>query len=189
MSTKRSHLLRSVPVIGSLLVSAAVSGQVGSTPEGTAQAYMEATRQRDWQAAASLMHPDALREMRDFVESLLQMPDGAQLGAVLFEGKTSEAIAALPDTEYFAAFLGMAMNEMGGMDDLLSSAQSDIVGTVMEGETAHLVVRISMSADDFSFSQMEVQSYRQYEGQWLALLQGDLSSMIAGFRAGWADPR
>jgi len=180
--------LRGLSAIGLLLTSTGATAQIGSTPESTALAYMEASRQGDWQAAAALMHPDALRDVRDFVETLLQMPEGAALSDLLFEGKSSDAVAVLPDADYFAAFLALAMSEVA-MEELMSSAESAIVGTVMEGDTAHLVVRITMSADGFAFSQMEVQSFRRHEGQWRALLQGDLSTMIAGLRAEWADPR
>jgi len=181
----RALRLRTLLFAGSILLTGLdpCSAQDTSTPESAAVAYMEASRAADWLGAASLMHSDALRDIRGLLEALLERPDGATFGAMLFNGKTPDAIAALPDEAYFAAFVTFALAQTPGAAAILASSQMDVVGTVMEGPTAHVVVRMTVAAEGIEVKTMEVHSFRQQGGQWRALLQGDLSNMVASLRA------
>jgi hypothetical protein len=157
--------------------------QGDDTPEAVAAAYMEAMRAGDWRAMADLMHPDALRELRGLVGPIMRHPETAQLRMAMFQTNDTLALAAISDDAFFAAFTQFVMSQDPISSAALRSAEIEVLGRIMEGDTAHVVSRMSMVVEGASVSKMEVASFRRADGKWRSLLTGDVSgiaSMLQG---------
>ncbi len=64
----------------------------------------------------------------------------------------------------------------------MQTATMDVLGHVMEGDTAHVVSRVTVSYQSIEVSKMEVSSFRRANGQWRGLLTGDLSALAKAIR-------
>ncbi len=167
-----------------LLILAAVSWtsplaarQGDDTPEGVAAAYMAAMRAGDWQAMAELMHPDALRELRGLLAPILRHPEAAQLRMAMFQTSDTLALEAVGDHAFFAAFIQFVLSQDPTSSAALQNAEIEVLGRIMEGDTAHVVSRMSMVVEGVSVSKLEVVSFRQAGGTWRSLLTGDVSGI------------
>lgn len=154
-----------------------------STPEGTTRANIQAMAASDWTAMAGMMHPDALNELRDLFLPLLQHPDMEELRVEMFGITTVEEASELSGADVYQEIIQFTLGLDPDMVQMLSTADLDVIGHLMEGETAHVVYRLSLSVDGIPFSQMAVASYKEQNGKWLGLLTADLKGMIAGLEA------
>ena len=60
------------------------------------------------------------------------------------------------------------------MQTMLQSAKADVLGSVPEGDVQHVLYRMSMDVNGVALSQVEVISFKEHEGQWRAMLTGDM---------------
>ncbi len=139
----------------------------------------DAVRRSDWAAAARLMHPDALLQLRNLFQPFLAMPDMQELGPELF-GTPNTDLAATPDTILYARFLGKVMAQLPGMDRALQGATITPLGHVPGGADTVLVVnRMVLTLDGMTISQFDVMPFRLENGRWWALLKSDFTNMAA----------
>lgn len=139
----------------------------------------DAVRRNDWPAAARLMHPDALQQLRNLFQPFLAMPDMGELGPELF-GTPNADLAATPDTVLYARFLGKVMAQLPGMDRALQGATITPLGHVPGGADTVLVVnRMVLTLDGMTISQFDVMPFRYERGKWWALLKSDFTNMAA----------
>lgn len=151
--------------------------QEDNTPEAVAAAYMEAMRAGNWQGMANLMHPDALRELRGLLGPVMRRPETSQLRMAMFQTNDTLALDAISDDAFFAAFTEFVLSQDPTTSTALRNAEIEVLGRIMEGDTAHVVSRMSMVVEGVEVSKMEVASFRLADGKWRSLLTGDVSGI------------
>lgn len=162
--------------------------QAQATPEAAAQAMGDAVRRSDWPAAARLMHPAAIRQLRDLFQPFIGAPGMDELGPQLF-GTPNADLPATPDTVLYARFLGKVTGQLPGMDQALRNAQFTTLGHVAGGADTVLVVsRMELTLDGMTISQFDVMPFRLENGRWWGLLKADFTNMAAMLRRAAAQP-
>lgn len=158
----------------------AAFAQVGNTPEDAARQYFAVTRQGDWRQAATLMHPEALEEFRSFFQKLVELETSGEVATLFFNVRTPEEFAELSDVEVYARLVSAMSTLSPEMIELMTSLDAEIIGSVAEGDTAHVVYRMNASAQGVRISQIQVASFRKSGDRWMALLTGDLQGLVEG---------
>jgi len=167
----------SILVVGAPLPLAA---QDAGEAENTSVEYARHLSASDWDAAAAMMHPEALGQIRTLAELLTEMDPSGQAASMIF-GSAGASLEGESDTEVFAAFLAFAMTQ-AGLAEAMASMRQDAVGHVAEGDTVHVVSRTHMSFEGLSVSQMNVSSLVRHEGAWRMLLTGEIEAFLLGLR-------
>jgi hypothetical protein len=151
-----------------------------ATPEDAARAFGEAVRHSDWPAAARLMHPDALHQLRALFQPIVSAPGMEALRSQLFGAQTGAEMARMPDTVMFARFLQNAIAKQEGMAEALRSATVVALGHVAQGQDTMLVVtRTSLSVEGVAIRTFEVMPFVRYQGRWRGLLKAEFTNMAA----------
>ena len=175
------------PTIGVLLLFALVAGssraQVNETPEQVTDRFIAAMRAGDWERMASLMHPNALQEMRHLLAALFEAPNADQFRQQLLGVSTVATARALSDTAVFSSLM-RTTSQQADLANALKSAQVQILGRVNEGaDTTHVVYRMAMTINGIAITRMDVMSLARSPFGWRGLLKGDVSGLAAGIRA------
>lgn len=170
-----------ITAIAASLSPSALSGQPTS-PEAAARLLVETVKTADWDGMARLMHPEALAELRGFLDPLLDMAGAVDFREAVLGVKSSADARQLSDQEVFAGFVRFAMTQDPELVPSMRTAELEVVGHLMEDETAHVVSRITISYQGITISRMEVSSFRELNGRWLGLLTGDISAMAKALR-------
>jgi hypothetical protein len=63
-----------------------------------------------------------------------------------------------------------------------------VLGHVLEGDTAHVVYRMSMDVMGNKIDQVQVAPVRRVDGQWRVLLTGSFAAMINAMPAAGIEP-
>ena len=164
-----------------MLAPMGVRAQEADSPEAAARAFAARLGAGDWDGMAALMHPTALAEFRQMLAPVLDHPAGGQIREVLFGSSEPDSLTALTDARLFGRFIGAVLSQDADMLAAVRDADVQIVGHVMEGDTAHVVSRSSLDYEGMEMTQMEVSSFVPHEGRWFALLTGEFSGMAAAF--------
>lgn len=172
-----------------LLSFAAYSGPVLSqasteSPQQVATRFVGAMRSGDWNGMAVLMHPGALRQMRDILAVLLDAPNADDARQQLLGVTTIAEARALSDTALFAALMRATMQRDASFAEMLKSSQVEFLGQVDEGpDTTHVVYRMAMTVEGTPITRMDVMSLARSPHGWRGLLKGDMSALGAALRA------
>jgi hypothetical protein len=161
------------------LLSLPVAAQ--ETPEAAALAYATAFRDGRWLAAARLMHPHALQQLR----AAAQVLEGDQVRERLFGVRSATETAAMSDTVLFAAFL----KAVGSRTAAMRTATFEPLGSLPQGkDTAVVVLRVAGEIQGQLFSAYEVMPFLRSGSVWRALLKSDLLNAIAALTGGRSSP-
>lgn len=166
-----------LPVVVGLVLAPPVAAQ--ATPEAAATQFGEAVRNNDWAAAARIMHPSALKQLRQLFEPLIAAPNMGDLGVQLFGVHSTAELATTPDTILFATFLRSVMAQQAGLGEALRTATIEPLGHVAQGDTMLVVSRLTLSVQGVSISQFEVMPFVTDQGRWWGLLKADFTNMAA----------
>jgi hypothetical protein len=154
------------------------------SPQQVATRFVEAMRSGDWNGMATLMHPGALRQMRDILGVLLDAPNADDVRQQLLGVTTIVEARALSDTALFAALMRATMQRDASLADVLKSSQVEFLGQVDEGsDTTHVVYRMAMTIEGTPITRMDVMSLARSPHGWRGLLKGDISALGAALRA------
>jgi hypothetical protein len=154
--------------------------QAQATPEDAARAFGEAVRHSDWPAAARLMHPDAVHQLRLLFQPIVSAPGMESLRSELFGAQSDADFARLADTVLFARFLENAIAKQEGMGEALRSATVTPLGHVPQGADTMLVVtRTNLSVEGIAIRTFEVMPFVRYQGRWRGVLKAEFTNMAA----------
>lgn len=153
-----------------------------STPEAATMSLVESIRAADYGRMADLMHPAALEELRQLFEPILEAPQMADFRQEIFGVASIDSALALDGREIYETIISFALGSDAATAAAMQSVQAQVIGHVMEGDTAHVVYRMNLDVEGIPFSQTAVASFRQHEGRWLGLLTADIRGMVAGLR-------
>jgi hypothetical protein len=166
------------------------------TPEAVAKAYMEATRAGDTAKCASLMHPEALKQIRGLfgpiISEVKTEKDRQDIESILGVKDRTE-FDKLSDEELWARFYSLLYKVSPEMKKALNAFSFEIVGQVQQSpDLVHVVYRMHMKIeapqlkDPISFTKLDVMSLRRSESSWRVELKGDLQGIIQAMAAGMA---
>src|SRR5580765_8388403 len=85
----------------------AVPTQTAETPEQVTDRFIAAMRAADWNGMAALMHPNALKQMRQLLAGVFEAPNAGQIRQQLLGVNTVQQAQALSDTAVFASLMRM----------------------------------------------------------------------------------
>ena len=153
-----------------------------STPEVATVSLVDRIRAADYDGMADLMHPDALGELRELFRPILEAEEMAEFRSEVFGLSSIEQATALSGRDIYETIISFALGADSATASAMRSVEADVVGHIMEGDTAHVVYHMNINVEGFQMSQIAVASYRQHDGRWLALLTADLRGMVAGLR-------
>lgn len=176
-------LLSATPLAAQEAAAPRPAGELdASTPEAATVALVDRIRTSDYEGMADLMHPEALAELRELLQPVLEAEEMADLRTEVFGTPSVEEATALSGRDIYETIISFALDADPATSAAMRSVEADVVGHVMEGDTAHVVYRMNMNVEGFEMSQTAVASYRQHEDRWLGLLTADLRGMVAGLR-------
>ena len=181
MQRCRLALLPVLVMAAMLPVAALAQAQ---TPEQVAERYFATMKASDWAGNVALMHPDALRGFRDVFVQVAQKDTTNALARQVFAVNTSAELTALSAAEVYQRFLANALSQQPAMREVLNGATMKAVGHVDEGDTTHVLYRMTMSMSGVPLQKLDVLSLRRdASGAWRVLLTGDVQNMLAGVQA------
>jgi len=166
-----------------LLAPPMLPAQTGETPTAVATRFVDAMRVAQWDSMAALMHPEALRHLRELLTPVLESPAAADARQQLFGFRDPRQAARLSDAEVFGALMRATIASDPATLDALKSATLETLGEVPEGrDTVHVVYRLTLELSGIRMSRMDVMTLRRYHGTWRGLLKGDVSALAALLR-------
>ncbi|TXH67303.1 MAG: hypothetical protein E6Q88_10805 [Lysobacteraceae bacterium] len=144
---------------------------------GEAYARMQAGQ---WEQAAELFDPAALRQFREMMAPLMEAGGGEAMATMLLgEEATADVVKAMSDAEFLGRFMRTVMQRSGAKLE-----RQDILGGVAEGQDRiHLVTRTTASAMGIGMTQLEVVTVHQTSQGWRLALSGKLDGMAQALRA------
>ena len=174
--TARAPLAQAIP-------AQTAPAQTAETPEQVTERFVAAMRAADWNGMASLMHQNALKEMRQLLAGVFEAPNAGQIRQQLLGVTTVQQAQALSDTAVFASLMRMTTQD-ADVAELLRSAKVQVLGHVNEGaDTVHVVYRMAMTINGIPITKMDVMSLARSPVGWRGLLKGDVTALAAGIRA------
>lgn len=155
-----------------------------ATPEEIASIAMVALEEERYEDFASLMHPDALSQIRDFANLVISVSEANLESLNLFGANSVDEFHTISDTLIMANFIKAVMKNI---DDKMKIHDIDleIIGGVMEGaDTIHIVSRSKMVIDEYSLSSMDINSLKRSPVGWRMLVNEQIQILMTGIRAG-----
>ena len=145
--------------------------------------FIDAMRANDWKAVAALMHPGALRQLREFFSVLFEAPNADPIRRELLGVSSAAEAKALSDTAMFESLLRVSAKSPE-LADAFRTATVQILGQVNEGpDTAHVVYRMQITLEGTPVTTMDVFSLARSPAGWRGLLKGDMAAFAAAIRA------
>jgi hypothetical protein len=145
--------------------------------------FIDGMRANDWKAVSVLMHPAALRQLREFFSVLVEAPNADALRRELLGVSSAAEAKALSDTALFESLLRLTAKSPE-VADAFRSAKVQILGQVNEGsDTAHVVYRMEITLEGTPVTTMDVFSLARSPAGWRGLLKGDMAAFAAAIRA------
>jgi len=184
----RRAMLAAGVVVLSVMAPAWAAETGAATPEEVAREMLALTRSSDWPGYTKLLHPEALVALQGMFHDVVAGDPSHEAGKQLFGVADVAAFDALPAGEVFQRLMA-TLTKIPQFAAALASAEGVIVGSVPEGaDLVHVVFRVSASADSMTFSRVSAMTLRKFEGQWRALLSGNIEGIAAALTARSAQP-
>jgi hypothetical protein len=163
-----------------LLSLAAVGVHAATTPEQLAQEYMTALKNEGIGVSARYIHPDELARFKDMLMPVMLADLGKpqpQFVPNVYGPINAEQLKAMPGVDILSGLLKVVGDQLSGV----KFESVDVLGTVREGEIAHVVARLKVQVEEVRLTQMDVISAKAYKGEWMLLLTGELEGLAAAF--------
>lgn len=171
-----------------VVVTVALAGQARAqenTPEAVAASYLSAMQASDWVSMAGLMHPEALHQLREYLDPLFAsaVPEAEAFRQQFLGVRTVAEAAALSDTTVFTNFVRALNARDRTAAQALGSARIEQIGHVTEGpDVAHVVYRATLDVEGMSVTNVSVMTLKRAGDGWRVLLTGDYSALATALR-------
>jgi hypothetical protein len=146
---------------------------------------MDAVRVGDWTKAGSLLHPEALAEMRQVFLALSSTDPSGQAAIQFFGLKEGETVEALPASDLFARFMSALVTQTQGLKELLATTHVETLGSVAEsGGLAHVVYRMTRtSGTEPPVVQVEVLTIKKAGAEWRSMVPPELAGILSSIKS------
>ncbi len=174
--------MRRILLVAGLLLAPMTTLAAQETPEQVVQRYFDTFKSGDFAANAVMMDPAALAELKT---TMVGLADATGVSADDTQAHLRETFGVQNTAELRALEPAMLYERMlrsvlgqGDVREVLSAARVNVLGHVLEGDTAHVVYRMSMDVMGNKIDQVQVSPVRRVDGQWRVLLTGSFAAMI-----------
>lgn len=151
-----------------------------STPEVLAAKTSAFAKKGDWASYANLMHPEALSSLKKIFRPIAKADESGQVLRRLFGVQSLDRYDSMADTAIFQALMSNLTRNFPGFADAMQSHETDVIGSVPEGkDLVHVVYRFGAKTEGMTISKTSVITFRQHNGQWRALLTGNIEGLAA----------
>ncbi|MCU0834604.1 MAG: hypothetical protein MUC77_09225 [Chromatiaceae bacterium] len=164
-------------------------------PEDVAARYLEAVRDRGFAAGADFLHPDEMARFQQLLVPVLESEQAAGGRALLnatFGRDATLLSARLADPADFLRRFARVM-AVRAPDQPTGFDQLQILGTVNEGETIHVLARLRTALPDGPSDRLVVVSLRPFEDGWRVMLSPEIEqaarAMVEPLPSGRQRPR
>lgn len=156
------------------------SPAIAATPEGVVARYTEAIKRKDWKAGATLMHPDALQQLKRMFRPIVFAAPNLEMGKMFFNVRTPGEFDRLSGPQAFERLMVAVTRLNPEIGSALTNSKSEIIGHVLEGDdTAHVVYRMTTKVEGISVTKMGIMPLKKSGATWGGLLTGDIEGMAA----------
>ncbi|GAB2898430.1 hypothetical protein GCM10027046_30350 [Uliginosibacterium flavum] len=178
------HAFRSLLFAFTLMLPVASFGAT-QTPEDACRTYYTALQEQGLGVVPEYMHPDELARFKSMLMPIFQTKPNSKdkefMAAVFGASATPTTVAALPPVELMRAVMRLVSKKMDAVN--ISFDSVTILGSVTEGDLAHVVVRSKIGSGDFSMTKMEVVSFKPDNSDWKLMLTGDMEGLAKAIQA------
>lgn len=176
----RNKVLTAAWAIALLALAANALARTDPGPEAAVRSYFDDVASRGLISITDHMHPAEIIRFRDLFSPVFEMTtDDDDVFVELFASRPREDVIAMSAESFMRALFGSLQDKIGPG---LTFAQPDILGTVMEGDIAHVLTRVYVGMEEVGISQMQVVSLRQHDGVWKMMLTGEITGMGEAIR-------
>lgn len=139
-----------------------------SNPEKLAEEYFNALQNEGMMAIGRFMHPNALVDFKSMILPVYEME--AQSGKrdlmnISFGSYANiSTLRSLDPVDFFNGFMNFVVWSM--QDVKISFDGIDILGVINEGDTQHVLSRITVGAGEFALTSYEVLSFDPIGDSW-----------------------
>jgi hypothetical protein len=152
-----------------LTATLATSALHASTPEENAERFLQECSERGIDAIVEWLHPDDFAEIVEqgspLVDSLVQQPQVQELFASSADSESAEQLHGLSKDQFVKKFLEYATAVEPEEGEDLNFVGAKILGHVMEGDVAHVLVRIVEADETLQKDSLEVISFEDVDGE------------------------
>ena len=150
------------------------------TPESVASRFMEAMRRSEWATCARLMHPEALRQLKQMFRPIVLAEPTRQVGITFFNVRTAAEYERLSAEQAFERLMRGMIQITPELRSAMATSQFEIIGHVREAPgLAHVVYRMKVTAQGIGMAKTTVMSLRKSGASWRGLLSGDIEGLAA----------
>ena len=153
------------------------------TPEQAAVTYFNTLKSDGFEAAPRFIHPKELERFKSMLLPLFTVKGSDENLSTLFFGEemTSSEISAMEPQDFMAGFLSVVGAQM--KSSKINLGETNVIGTVREGETVHVLTRNSAGNEDFKLTKVEVISMIPDGDTWKLLLSGEMEGMAQALKS------
>jgi len=194
---RRQGLRSTAAILAAWAVAAVAAGAENrpaklETPESVTQAYFDAMQAGRVKDAMEYMHPEALKQFRDTLLSLVEMVEmmdrdrpARRRFFAMFDGvEDTAALRKLSHKALVASLLKGIMKLQPGSRESLAKAKIKLIGHVKEGDSlAHVVYRMEVSVQGSTASRVSAISLRRHRAGWRLLLMTEIRNVVEMIRS------
>lgn len=154
--------------------------------EDTAREYFRSLQKDGIASSVEFMHPEALDRFRGMLQPLLQTASESEdsaLKLIFGPNVSSKALREMSPKGFMRVFMEFVAAQVE--DAGVSFADLEIVGSIPEGKTVHVLARLGVGGP-ISMKSMEIISLRQHEKTWMVLLTGEMEGLAQMLRQSMA---
>ncbi len=182
----RTAIPRALLLAGTCLTIAASRLKAqNETPEQVARNLWDAVQAQDWGRAAGLMHPLALRQLRDVLNPLILLDGIAADSArqTLFGSVSRDVARAASDSAVYTNLMRFSSSVKAPLPGAMEPTHYQYLGTLREGaDTAHVVGRVSLMMQGRPAGWIQVTSLMRSGSTWRGLLEPNWSQLAWALR-------
>jgi hypothetical protein len=169
----------------SLLLGVGSAFASTESAEAAVRDYHADLQSKGLRSVSAHMHRDELLRFKEMLLPIFQ-PEGPPNHKELVAGffgpdATPESVAAAPPAVFMNAFMSIAERQLETLN--YRFGDSEVVGSIQEGDVTHVLTRVRGGAAELKVTQMEVVSVRKDGAHWRLLLTGRYEGMAQAFRA------
>lgn len=141
---------------------------------------------------AKMMHPEELRRFQEMMGPLVDVAftdaEGRELFALFADSADPSKTRQLGAQEFMATFFTWFEKIQPLVVEALANSSFEPIGHVKEGEVAHVVTRSRMKIQEIEIEEMTVISTKDYQGEAMLMLSGEIKQMAEALKRSLAPP-
>jgi hypothetical protein len=158
-----------------------------ASPEDVATQALQALREDRMEDFAKLMHPNALRQFKETMVSIVDVAAEAgqekQVLGLFGTVEAAEELRELDDKDVFLRFFQTLSKKRPEFRQSMAGAGAQVLGHVTEGkDLVHVVYRITLTVEGVKATKMDVISLQRTKTGWAMLLRSDIETMAAALK-------